>query len=419
MAQLKVVGGADARERNAVRELIEGIVAACPRRRATTASERRAQEMIAEALAARGFPSVLVPFRYNDDLYTTLALHFGLGTLGSMLFPVAPALSLALHATAGISYLGDSTHRFYLLRRLQQWQESQNLICTLPAEGEPALRIVFIAHADAAPTGWMFHPRFLERISAEPPRGLRWLLGKPLRTATASQLMLAGIDAVALTLGPARLALLPAVAALSIPGLICTVLNGQIALRNEVVPGATDDLSGCAALPLLATRLAPVKPADVELVFVASGCEEAGRGGAMSLVRQRRGEWSPDRTVVLGLDGLCNGDLRWFIEAEIVRHAIPSWLERALQATSASESRFGSVGTFEIPVGASDLAPFRSAGYDGVCLGCIDPEIQTPRHYHVPTDTPENIDLDEVLFAVDYAEALVHEVVRVRTRTAR
>ncbi len=419
MAQLRVVDGLDARERAALREIIERIVAECPRRRATTASERHAQQLLAEALAQRGFEAELEPFRYNDDLYATLALHFGLGTLGSALFPVAPALSLALHATAGISYLGDSTHRFYLLRRLQQWQESQNLVCTIPAEGEPAARIVLIAHADAAPTGWMFSPAFLRHFAGKAPRGLGWLLGKPLRTATASQLLLTQVDALALLLGPARLALLPLVATLSIPALIATVLNGQIALRDEVVPGATDDLTGCAALVLLAARLAAARPADVELVFVASGCEEAGRGGAMQLARQRRGEWDRDRTVIVGLDGLCNGELRWFIEGEIVRYAPSRQLSAALRRVVAAEDRFAAVGPFEIPAGASDVAAFRAAGYDGVCLGCIDPALETPRHYHVPTDTPENVDLDAVLFAVDFAEQLVREIIRERSHATR
>jgi len=414
-AQMKVVDGVDARDRRFVGDLIERIVAECPKRRATSASERRAQEMLQEVLQGRGFDSELVPFRYNDDLYTTLALHFGLGTLGSSLFAVAPAVSLALHATAAISYHGDSAHRFYLLRRLQQWQESQNLVCTLPAEGEPALRIVVLAHADAAPTGWMFHPWFLQRLGGPPPRGLRWLLGKPLKTATYSQYLLAYLDLLGLLLGPARLALLPAVAAASIPGLIATVLNGQIALADDVVPGATDDLSGCAALPLLATRMAPRKPADVELVFVATGCEEAGRGGAMNLARQRRDEWGRENTVILGLDGLANGDLTWLVEGEVVRHPTPTWLHDALQSVARSEPRWHDVGPFEVPAGGSDVAAFLGAGYEGTCLACIDLELETPRNYHVHTDTPENVDLVQVLSCVDFAEKLVDEIIRRRT----
>mgnify|MGYP002624507492 CR=1 FL=1 len=46
--------------------------------------------------------------------------------------------------------------------------------------------------------------------------------------------------------------------------------------------------------------------------------------------------------------------------------------------------------------------PFRSCR--------IDRHLGTPRNYHLPSDTPDNLDYDEVIETIDFTEQLVHSL---------
>jgi len=397
-------------ERETIAALIRRIVDECPRRRATSRSERRAHEILADALEHIGVATHFESFRFNDSPHASVALHFGIGTVASALSLLSPAIALPLHAISAASYALDTTRRAQVLRRLLRWGESQNLVASLRGdEGvEPRLRIVLVSHIDAALTGLVFDPRVLELFAKKPHNALlREVLARPIRLSLLGEVGLVGLDVLGILLGPARAILWPAVAALSAPGALTTLLALEAELRNEIVPGANDNLTGCAALPLLASRLAPDLPADVELVLVAAGAEEAGLGGSTALARSMRATWDPRRTIVLAIDSLTNGDLHWFEEGELYRMGPRPRLARALRAAAASDPRFASVGPFDVGVGGTDAQPFHEAGYEAIGIGCIDPKLGAPRHYHQPTDTPENLDLDQLMQSIDFIEGVV------------
>jgi len=397
-----------------ISDLVERIVRECPRRQPTSEDERRAQMMMKEEFEKLDLKPAVEPFTFNDNLYANIALHFGLGTLGTAVSGVMPLAGFFLHMLAGSSYWADSTRRAYVLRRLFPFKPSQNILAAMPARGEPNLRIVFLAHADAAFTGLMFDPKWISRFvgggSYSSP-----LPKRVLAFTTRTQFALAGFDLLRVLLGPLTWPLRPVEALLTAPAFIAFALNMQVVLKNEIVPGANDDLSGVAALPVLAQRLLPGKRPDVEYVFGVTGCEEASMGGADALARAKDGIWNRDRTVIIGLDSLAHGDLCFLeVEGEVVGMQIPGWLSEVVQSTAASEPRFAEVKGYEVPVGGSDVEAFLAHGWEGVCLTCVDPEIGAPHHYHVPSDTPENLDVDKVLYSIDFAQKLTHAIIEQR-----
>ena len=290
----------------------------------------------------------------------------------------------------------------------------------LPAQGEPALRIVIAAHIDAAFTGLMFDPRVLKTFTSNPPPFLAFTR-RSLALATRTQASLAAFDLLRTVFGPiVTLPLRPLEAVLTLPSTLALLLNLEIVLRDEIVPGAMDDLSGVAALPILARRLAKRKRKDVEIVFAVTGCEEASLGGADALARDMEGQWDKEKTVLIGLDGICNGDLTFLeLEGEVVQTPVPDWLANTVRGVAASEARFREVEGFEVPVGGSDMAAFLAHGWQAVCLACVDPVIGAPRHYHQPGDSPENMDVEKVIFSIDFCEKLVRAIVRRRLGKAR
>lgn len=402
-----------------VRDLVTRIVTECPRRQACSPDERRASEIVRREFEHLDLLLRTHAFRFSDNLYANGLLHCAPGIVGTAISGWAPALALPLHLIPALSYYLESTRQAYLGRRLLGFKPSQNILGIAPAATpEPTLRIVLCAHVDAAFTGFFFWPGTLKAIAKDPPLGIE-TIHRSVELTVTTQFMLAGIDLLRILAGPFTLALplRPLEWLLTLPSIASTAGFLDVVIRNTVVPGANDDLSGVAALPLLARRLVARKPPEVELVFAATGAEEASLGGGDALARDFEREWDKSRTVVLGLDGLGNGNLRYMVEeGEVRARRIPAWLEKLCRDVAASEPRFAPVTGFELPIGGSDISAFLARGWDGVCLACVDPDIGAPRHYHMPTDTPENLDIEQVLFSIDFAERLVDAIVEARLR---
>jgi hypothetical protein len=386
---------------------IDGIVTQYPRRVAGSESERRAHEQLKgelEALGAR--EAALLPFRHNRSLYANMALHFLIALVGSalLIWGVSAWAALALHVFTVVSYTLESNKRAMVLRHVFPWHGSQNLVATSPARGALKRRVVVVAHMDAAFTGILFHPAVLKQALKPPPLEALMFLRKSMLVSTGSVALLALMDVVALVgAAPSRWGW--AVGAMSVPALLTVVFNGQVVVQDTVVPGANDNLTGCFALKELAARLIPEQPDGVELVFVATGCEEAGTGGAWALSEQQRGQWSPADTVVIGVDTLSGGVLHYFEEGELVAAPVPARLEGLVREVLPDLPKY------PIPSGATDALPFLARGYEAMTFGCVDPDIGAPRNYHRPSDSVANLDLEQLERSLGQIEAYLRALI--------
>ncbi len=193
--------------------------------------------------------------------------------------------------------------------------------------------------------------------------------------------------------------------------LFALILNLHVFFRRRVVPGANDNLTGCVALPVLASRLAETQPDDVEYVFVVTGCEEAGCGGAHALITQKQTDWDRDKTVIIGLDSISGGAFRYHQEGEIVPIPIAPWLRRLVHRVASDDDRFRELSVYHAPAGKTDIAPCLRKGYAGICLANIDLSIGVPEHYHQMSDNADNVDYDRVLDSIDLAEQIALRLV--------
>ena len=383
------------------------LLQAFPARLAGSPEERGAQERLAKAFEEIGGEPTWHAFDWPPHLYGGLALNFGVGVLGALVAKRSPLLGLALGATSAVSAVSELTRRGLVLRRLQGKRASQNLVVTFRPPGEagmePVRRLVLLAHADSAYTGVIFNPKVIRASLRPPPEALSWLK-KQLRLPTASLGLLAALAA-------ARVAGLRApwvdvaTGVLAIPPAIVAALNTEVLIRNHVVPGAADNMTGCVSVVELCRRLVPVLPARTELVAVITGSEESGTGGAFRLAEKMEGTWDKQTTTVLAIDTMTNGDLCVLEEGELWRHPIPEPLRAAIQSTSA-EPGMPVIREYPIPAGATDALPFLVRGYTAAGLSSIDPDIGAPRNYHHPTDTAENVDPLELSRSLDFAERL-------------
>jgi hypothetical protein len=150
-----------------------------------------------------------------------------------------------------------------------------------------------VGHADAAPTGWIFRPNVIRAATNNYyPRPFRFLR-KQLVGAIIAMGVLALHDLMAIAQPGQWMPVLffGLTAACAIPFL----LNMQLVLRNQIVPGASDNLTGCVSLPVLAKRLAETKPDDVELVFVRRLAGPGARHGLGKAQDSRAGPGYSDQ----------------------------------------------------------------------------------------------------------------------------
>jgi hypothetical protein len=380
-------------------EWITSIVERFPKRVVGSDDERGAQEALAEDLRDAGVDeAVLLPFKHGRSLYANMSLHFFLVVVGAGLTVAGiPAAGAALQLFAGLSYWLESSKRTRLLGRIFPRHATQNLVATRRAAGDMRHRFVFVGHIDAAFTGLIFEPEMIKKALTPPPIPGLGFVTRGMLMAELSALGSAALSIAVLAGAPIpAIGVYIAAVALAIPAFLTFALNLQVVLRNETVPGANDNLTGCYAALHLARRLCGSAPDDVELVFVATGAEEAGTGGAWHLAESL--DWSTDNTTVLGLDSLSNGDLRYFQEGELSYFDVPARLESLVKEVVPE------VEKYPIPSGATDALPFLVRGYEAMTFGCVDREIRAPRHYHHPSDTPENLNHEEFsrsLAAVD------------------
>lgn len=384
----------DSSDTTGVVRALHWLAGLAPTRLCGTAGEKAVQTAIAQRLEAAGYQIDWQAFRFPPHIYGGMAMHFGLALSFVLTSGRSHLLSAAGLAVVWHSFYSEAVKRRHVLRKFWPTIATQNVIATLPAKGEMRRRIVCVAHADSAFTGLMFNPAFLKVMAAPPPAALPFLR-KQLALPMFSIAALAALQALA-WLGvfapPAWLLI-----ALSIPPAIAFLLNADVLLRDTVVPGAADNLSGCAAQVVLAEKWALARRDDVELVFAFTGAEEAGTGGAAHLARAMKGRWDAANTDVIVLDTLSNGTLHTLEEGELFRLPQPPDLAESARLASLEVTQ-RELTPYIVPAGATDALPFLVEGYRAIALTCIDPDQHAPRNYHHPNDTADRVDpsqLDE------------------------
>jgi hypothetical protein len=341
-------------------------------RGSATPGERRSAEWVAGRLREQGALDVrLEPFRYQRTFAHAQAIHFGVGALAAL------RRSRLLAAAALVSFELDYSGRNQRLRRLLPAGEGTNVVARLPAYGERRCTVVLVAHHDAAHTGLMWDPRLSKAGDRAAARS-----GKRASLALLPELAFAG-------------------AALGLRRLPAAVLGLSVALsldqaRSPVVPGANDNASGVAGVLELVGRLARNRPAGLEVLVLVCGCEESGMGGMGAWVRDNRPGLDPERTLVLGLDTIGSGE-PVVLEAEGGVWPVRYREEDVARAESAGLRRWR-LGAWTDPALAA-LAGLPALSILSVREGGFP-------NYHLPTDTPENVDIACVEACVDAAEAI-------------
>ena len=178
-------------------------------------------------------------------------------------------------------------------------------------------------------------------------------------------------------------------------------------IRQPVVPGANDNLSGVAVLLEVARRLRDGggPPDGVRVILLSAGAEEANQEGMLAFARRHFPSLSVERTSFLCLDTVGSPELV-LIEGEgfLKMFEYPSHQKERVAAAAHDAGvrlRRGMRFTF-----ATDgLIPLRQ-GYETASIGSMTEHL-VPSNYHWPSDTAENVDYKSVSNAVSIVMATI------------
>jgi hypothetical protein len=361
-----------------------------------TAGELKAQNYIRSVLQREGcfvmdqpFTSSYFPLDVFPRLLTAVVIIALV--IGFFALPVLPAVSvetsiltlLLLVAGTRWSALAERMYGFRKFGTLR----SKNLIAAHPMH-DNRLNIVFTAHYDSKSQNYSGSLRFA-------------MFG-----ALAILSALSAVATLAAVVFPLpQLALLIPIA----PACLLFVLIGANTTSNAS-PGAYDNASGVSVLLELARAYAGERP-NANLVFVATGAEEAGLCGAVALMHNEGflEQYPPDRTIMINLDGIgSSGPIRI-----TDRYGIPPVKTgpQVAQLCRSVAERFGlDIKNNWLPTGAAmDHIPFAAHGYQSVTLSTAGWDAAF-RAMHTKRDTIEKLDVTSLEYCFAICQELVDSI---------
>lgn len=398
------------------REIVEHL---CSRghRGSTTENEKWSANEIDGMLRDHGIGTETQEFMGNRTYGEKLVIHLFLGICASIV-PLVPFLSqdLLVAASVGLlvllilSFSIEATRFVEVFSRIFPKGPSVNIFGRIENPGS-AKRILFVAHHDSQKEGFLFSPKmvdFMKRF-ASPDSSIT-----PIHLTYLSIIFLCFSTAFFLLDTPESLSWPHLIIHVLIMlwALFALVLVLQWTVNSRYVPGTNDNATGVAVMLDLARKYASMGPeetlSDVDLWFLASGCEETGLGGSLDFIRKNHVALQDKETYVICLDGLGYGDLHYFTADGILRTR-PYDKDMIQLAERLARDRFPEVRPFICRVFTDGLA-FSTQGHRAITFGCLDSE-HIIKNYHWRTDTPENVNYKAMERAQEFIEAYVEKLI--------
>jgi hypothetical protein len=383
-----------------LRSVIEDL--ATLRRGAGSEGEREGARRLADHLRAAGARDVRVedvPYRpgYAKVL---LPLNVIAGVAGAVAHRRGRAPgAAAIAALCGALVADDVANGRRLWRAVATRPGRTTNVVAVAGDPHAERTLVVLAHHDAAPTGLVFDQRpqkWLARrfpglvAGADTSAPLWWpIIGAPLLVALGAltgsrRITRAGLGALATT----------------------TALGADIA-RDRVVPGANDNLSGCAALVGLAQR----RDLPVRVLLASCGAEEVLQGGIYAFHDAHLKSLDPSRTWVLNLDTIGSPEL-FLIEGEGTLLRVRDYPDPGFRdlIAAAAQRISGELQRGCRARSSTDAVIPSKAGFPTATLCSWDPATKCLTDYHLPSDTPDRLHYATIERAVDVVAAVAQDL---------
>jgi len=389
-------------------------MAAFPLRGPTKPGERQAAEYLAGRMKEIGLQTKIEGYKVSPHYYwvyfthMVLAIAAGVATIWTRPAWI-PWTMAAVLAFIALSFWGDLTTKFHLIRNVIPRYPSQNVVGVLPG-GPAKRRIIVSAHIDAAKAGQLvFNPDLDEKVA----KFYKEKFDSTPNVMMPILLTILGLLAVAVVRGivPSGAAMwtvtwiIQAVCSLGL--LVAAVSFFDIGV-GVYVPGACDNLSGIAGCMSICEEVVQSPLANSELIFVGFGCEEAIMMGAVQYMKKHGKELDKENTYFINLESIGYGTVRYGTSEGFIRVRPYSRELIAIAEGLKASGSFDEVGTYEVRLGTDAMVPL-VRGFKAISIFGFNENNFVP-NYHTPQDTPQNMDIRVTQRARDFAMAMIREL---------
>ncbi len=361
-----------------------------PNRGPATEGEKKAAEYVAERMKQLGLETVVEPFRVIPHFPICWVMHSVLCILFCLLAFRYPFIAAAGLAFVTVSFVGDSSTRFYLLRRLLPSRESRHVVGTLKARGE-AKKVIYVAgHMDAGQMGFSLNPEkaeptakmFKEKLGMQPPLLALIFYVMILNAAGAIMIGIMGVTTftTVFILATAAIHIIP----------IVIFTPHEFA---KISPGANDNAAGVAVALELARRFKDNPLENSEIRFLGDGSEETYMHGMACFMIAHQHELDKENTYFLVPESCGVGRPRVVIGEGV------SWIEKHSPQLcnalldSARELGYDDVESVILRTGGTDMSPPTVRGFKASGIIAMNENDYVP-NYHWHGDLPENVEVE-------------------------
>jgi peptidase M28-like protein len=355
--------------------------------------EAEAAAWIAERMAACGARVTVDEEIVHGTYFTPLGVLNAIGAAGGLAVLAGRrglgGLAAGLAAAGMWQDLAGGQRR--AVRRLLKRRTTTNVVAQLGPE-DATHTLVVHAHHDAARTSFIFDQTFAKLVVEKLPG----LMARTDRWPPLMALVVGGPVAIAVSAltGGRRTTVVGTVAAATTAAVMADMI------RQPVVPGANDNLSGVAVLLEVARRLRDTPPPDgLRVILLSAGAEEANQEGMLAFARRHFPQLSTESTSFLCLDTVGSPELV-LIEGEGFLRMYEYPCEQKERVAAAARDAGVSIRRGHRLTFATDGLVSLRQGYQVASIGSVT-EYLVPANYHWPTDTPDNVDYASVADSVE------------------
>jgi cytochrome b561 len=352
-------------------------------------NELKALQYCENQLKSVGYKTELQSFKTTQSFSWSYFIIVLVAILGALLSWVKVDSAVALGLWAVLLFIGENTTLSPLVSRIIPKKTSHNLIAKL-TEGKP--KIVISAHADSAKSGLMFHPRLAKNFR------LGFLI-------SFWSLVAIPIIAIIILVAPALKS--PLLYIELVPALVLAYEAFQLAereLNGTWVCGANDNASGVSVALEAARKLAS---ANAPVWVVITGAEEAGLFGMNHFIRTHLVDLIS--AYFINIDNVGKGQLCYTTkEGMLFGIRCSQQLTRLAENCTKSLPNYKSVKPCEFRVMSNDSWIPLIRGLPTITLIALENGV--PVNWHWPTDTVENVDVENIETTIKLVESMCYSL---------
>jgi peptidase M28-like protein len=329
-------------------------------------AERRAAAYLKQRLEGLGRRVDVEPVDVWPAWPLAYAILAAAAVVGSVLSVSIPGLGAALALTAAVLTFLDAGVLLPTLRRLFGRRASQNVVSW--GDRDKPGRLLLVAHYDAGRGGIAVGQKAESRRAAfgslvrRPIGPLEPLLWAEVAVLVCCVLRLATLSGFVLTV----VQFIPTVLLI-----VAVALLLDIALAPTKA-GENDNATGAALVLRLAERFGGGKLDHFDVHVLLTGGQKAIAAGSRSFVKRHKRDLGPERTVLLNLDAVGSGTVRYTSRegpfVAIKSHPQLVQLCQAIAEDDEEENAFGARAI--VNRSPSDGYAVRSAGLAAITISC-------------------------------------------------